>query len=224
MAFEILDKPSLPWILLVLSLIIPRNKEFAKNILSKQKTPWVLLAFSWAYFAVGPQDPAVWLWNRFHKLFGGKSSRLYTATLTAGKTATRTNRKIVGQRVLERIPAEGESSSAETLVPHKKALLSEMDISELMSEVQEIVASRKAVSHHRFDGPINLAKEMLKRVFPLKDGWTTVKENDGVLISNLPIAGLELPWIRGDGIISGNFTVSEVLSVIQNAFARKVWV
>lgn len=34
---------------------------------------------------------------------------------------------------------------------------------------------------------------------------------------------MELPFVRGDGAISGPWSCQEVLSIIQNSFARKTW-
>ena len=219
---SILDKPSTPWILLLFSFIIPRQKDFIKELLKRHPTPWILLLVSWAYFLFSPQDPGGWLWKKASKLLRGRPSRLYTATFTGGRAVLSAGRTI-GKRI-ERIPAPGMesvSSSSDKTMAIKKKILTEMTIQEVLAEVESL--STIPPANHRFGGQISKVISLLERIYSLKEGWTTVNENGGVLISNMALEGLELPFVRGDGLIPGSFTLSEVLSVIQYPFARKEW-
>jgi hypothetical protein len=105
--------------------------------------------------------------------------------------------------------------------PEKKTRnLTEMHIEELLEELKPLAAKRSV--SHRFSKEANTSMELMKRVIPLDD-WQVQQENAGIRISALPMEGLGLPFIRGDGMIPGEYTFEEVLSVIQSAFARKFW-
>jgi hypothetical protein len=102
----------------------------------------------------------------------------------------------------------------------KTRILTEMHIEELLQELKPLTA--KGVVAHRFSKESNTSIELMRRVLPLDD-WQVQQENSGIKISALPMEGLGLPFIRGDGIIPGDYSFEEVLSVIQSAYARKFW-
>ena len=53
------------------------------------------------------------------------------------------------------------------------------------------------------------------------DDWQFEQSIEGIKISKLTLKDLELPFIRGDGMISKAFALEEVLSVILNENSRK---
>ncbi|KAJ3312245.1 hypothetical protein HDV04_003288 [Boothiomyces sp. JEL0838] len=112
-----------------------------------------------------------------------------------------------------------ESNTSHTLTDKGKPL-SEITVDELIKEADENAILLPPITHRL--PVINRGLALMKRVLPLKE-WQAMSEKDGVNISSLPINGLALPFIRGDGVINGNFTLQEVLSVINNAYARKTW-
>jgi hypothetical protein len=95
-----------------------------------------------------------------------------------------------------------------------------MHIDELIQELEPEIQPLPNI--HRYSKQVNLGIALMNRVYPLDD-WQAQQENGGVQISVLPIDGLGLPFIRGDGLIPGGYSLEEVLSVLQSPFARKVW-
>ncbi|KAJ3358825.1 hypothetical protein HDU91_005102 [Kappamyces sp. JEL0680] len=146
---------------------------------------------------------------------GRSKPRLYTATFK-GTTVLRS--KTVGAPV-PRVAAPGETTAA--VAPAAKKSLTETPIAETLQDLQEEIKAMRPPEHRI--SSINQAVCLFKRVLPLSEGWTTSQEKEGVSISSLAVPGLDLPFVRGDGLISGGFTVEEVLSVVQNAFSRKTW-
>ncbi|KAJ3320802.1 hypothetical protein HDV06_004813 [Boothiomyces sp. JEL0866] len=101
----------------------------------------------------------------------------------------------------------GESSSSNTLTEKGKPL-SEITVDELIKEADENALLLPPITHRL--PVINRGLALMKRVLPLKE-WQAMSEKDGVNISSLPINGLALPFIRGDGVVNGNFSLQEVL-------------
>lgn len=100
---------------------------------------------------------------------------------------------------------------------NQKKKLSDMHIEEILEELQPEIANLPVRHKH---SSINRAIAVMKRVLP-KDEWQVQNENNGITISMLSVEGLGLPFIRGDGVVQGNWSIEEVMSVVQNSYARK---
>jgi hypothetical protein len=83
--------------------------------------------------------------------------------------------------------------------------------------IEQKAASIKSTGKFSYD--FSIASEWLKLLAPLAN-WKDQTQNQAVTISKLAIEGLPLPFVRGDGLIPGDFTAEEVVSVIRNKHAR----
>jgi hypothetical protein len=139
-------------------------------------------------------------------------------TLKYIHTAKYNNVKKTGIPALQK-PKENTPSVSEPAGSLSADTLSLRDISskEVLKYLEPTVA-RMAPPSHRF-GKINEAKAFLKLVYESGD-WTERTENEGISISKLKLTDLELPFIRGDGELNGEWSIEEVVSVISNASAR----
>lgn len=83
-----------------------------------------------------------------------------------------------------------------------------------------IIASLKPTPPlHLFSGNISKASSWLHILLPINP-WQDPKVNGSITVRKLPIVGLDLPFVRGDGIISGKWSPEEIASVIRNKKAR----
>ncbi|KAI8924030.1 hypothetical protein BC831DRAFT_513675 [Entophlyctis helioformis] len=108
-------------------------------------------------------------------------------------------------------------------------LLSSMTITDLLSRAgfqaaKYLPPPRPGDKPHRHTQTVATNMALLADLEPLDHGWnTTLPETNGVAISTVEVAGVDLPFIRGDGIIFGNWSLEEVLSVVRSGAARKMW-
>ena len=106
------------------------------------------------------------------------------------------------------------------------SILNESDIASapISSSIEIIKALQPQISlvpspTHRFH-IVNQAKVLFNYFVNLKT-WQFEQQIDSISISKLPLPDLELPFIRGDGIIHGGHSVEEIMAVIVNENSRK---
>lgn len=87
----------------------------------------------------------------------------------------------------------------------------------------ELAPASLTIGPHRHEESFNEALAKLISISPLENNnWLFVDEKSKVRISIKPQLGMPLPFVRGDSLLKGNFTVHEVLGVIRSSFARTV--
>ncbi|KAJ3271619.1 hypothetical protein HDV01_006489 [Terramyces sp. JEL0728] len=209
---DLIRQPKLPWLLLLLTWLF-NGRQTLKQILSQPistKLPWTLLVLSWVYFTSK---------EKIDKFLFKPQKKIHATAKYAKKAVVKAAPVSEGEKSPTDSVQSGESTTLNTLT-EKGKLLSEITVDELIKEADENALLLPPITHRL--PVINRGLALMKRVLPLKE-WQAMSEKDGINISSLPINGLALPFIRGDGVVNGNFTLQEVLSVINNSYARKTW-
>uniref|UniRef100_A0A1D1ZJI2 StAR-related lipid transfer protein 5 n=1 Tax=Anthurium amnicola TaxID=1678845 RepID=A0A1D1ZJI2_9ARAE len=75
---------------------------------------------------------------------------------------------------------------------------------------------------HRHTESVKKAFETFKSHLPM-DNWNISSEDNGLKIYVKEFPGKSTPIMRGDGVISGGFTIYDILSLIKNLDMRKLW-
>ncbi|KAI9090451.1 hypothetical protein DFS34DRAFT_718741, partial [Phlyctochytrium arcticum] len=116
------------------------------------------------------------------------------------------------------------SSSSDGVHDIRNSFLAENVIADSVEEVAPapIVVNEPSRNPHHEAG--QLALRLLRSLEPFDSaGWVSHSTQSGVRISQRPVAGAQMPMVRGDATLRGNFSAQEVLSVIRSSAARKFW-
>lgn len=97
--------------------------------------------------------------------------------------------------------------------------LASLSFNDIKMKIEKAVANNPITS--KLSKDIETASEWLELL--MNQSWSEIKLNGGIKISKLQIDGLELPFIKGEGFISGSWSSEEIASVIRSKEARFRW-
>ncbi|KAI8898420.1 hypothetical protein BC833DRAFT_589855 [Globomyces pollinis-pini] len=215
------ERPKLPWVLLALTwgyFTAPKDSGtvIINSIFKQRGVPWILLFLSWTYFNYS---------NAIKQFFRPRKVIQYTAKLKRKEIAPVTlpaqipnvKPQTAAEETIEVVKDKAETQE---LVKASLKPVNEMTFTEFLDDINAKVKTMTP-PNHRFKSTLR-AIAIMDKVLPI-NVWAHQQESKGINISLLNFPGLDLGFVRGDGLISGNWTIQEVLSVINNAHCRKTW-
>lgn len=120
------------------------------------------------------------------------------ATVKPGSVITSSRSR--HRSTVKKIPAEGEQVQDQDKENIEN--LSLLPLEQIVQQAKTDAQKLPPVTHRM--PQINNGIALFHKVLPMEAGWVTNAEKENVSISLLTIEGLELPFIRGDSLITGN--------------------
>ncbi|KAI8912433.1 hypothetical protein EDD86DRAFT_201348 [Gorgonomyces haynaldii] len=90
-------------------------------------------------------------------------------------------------------------------------------------ELYKILDNIEHDNAHSFSKDTAQGLHLMRIMLPKHQQWQFMQEASQIRIMTLDIEGMSLPFVRGDGLVTGDFAPEEMLSIVRSSMARATW-